>query len=184
MKSTKFQDCIESFYAPKVNNVLKISIILLFFIHYSLLTVKAQDLWGMTSAGGTHSSGVIFEYNTANNPAYDVKYNFGDITDDGTSPQGSLLYIKDPQPPYNEYFYGMTSSGGLYGYGIIFVYAPSAITKYNVLVNFTGQYGDYPGANPYGSLILASDGNLYGMTSEGGLYGYGVKVIKFVKKLN
>lgn len=36
------------------------------------------------------------------------------------------------------------------------------------LVSFTGTNGAYPGANPYGGLVLSPDGNFYGTTEAGG----------------
>ena len=50
-----------------------------------------------------------------------------------------------------------------------FSFDPSSST-YTKLKEFDGTNG----ASPYGSLIQASDGKLYGMTSQGGSNGYGV----------
>ena len=63
----------------------------------------------------------------------------------------------------------MTTYGGSSDSGVIFSYniASSAYTK---LKGFNGANG----ACPLGSLMQASDGKLYGMTSSGGNNGYGV----------
>jgi uncharacterized repeat protein (TIGR03803 family) len=42
--------------------------------------------------------------------------------------------------------------------------------KYSVLHRFTGK----DGWSPQASVILDDKGNLYGTTTEGGAYGYGV----------
>ena len=65
--------------------------------------------------------------------------------------------------------YGMTVRWGESSFGVIFSFDPSSST-YTKLKDF-----DYTnGANPYGSLIQANDGKLYGMTYGGGSNGYGV----------
>ena len=65
--------------------------------------------------------------------------------------------------------YGMTRDGGSTDHGVIFSFDPATST-YTKLQDF-----DYTnGGDPYGSLIQASDGKLYGMTSGGGNNGYGV----------
>ncbi len=72
-------------------------------------------------------------------------------------------------------FYGTTSFGGSFGYGVLFKITPSG--TYTELYNFTG--GD-DGAYPYSSPIEASDGNLYGTT----LYGanlMGATVYKYTR---
>ena len=72
-----------------------------------------------------------------------------------------------------ESLYGMTLNGGSgrggTGLGVIFSFDPSTST-YTKLKDFDNTNG----ANPYGSLIQANDGKLYGMTSEGGSSNYGV----------
>ena len=62
----------------------------------------------------------------------------------------------------------MTLNGGSSGDGVIFSFDPSSST-YTKLKDFDGTNG----ANPYGSLIQASDGKLYGMTL-GGSSNHGV----------
>ncbi len=61
-------------------------------------------------------------------------------------------------------FYGTTGSGGFYNEGTVFRIEPSG--KFTVLYNFDGTHGANPGPGP---LIQASDGNFYGVTTNGGL---------------
>ncbi len=63
----------------------------------------------------------------------------------------------------------MTSHGGSNNVGVIFSFDPSSsvYTKVKDFDNINGRI-------PYGSLMQATDGKLYGMTPEGGSNGYGV----------
>jgi uncharacterized repeat protein (TIGR03803 family) len=76
---------------------------------------------------------------------------------DGASPRGSLLQAPDGN------LYGTTSAGGSSGLGTVFKITPAG--QESVLYSFVGGSD---GATPSGSLILASDGNLYGTTGSGG----------------
>ena len=62
-------------------------------------------------------------------------------------------------------FYGLTSDGGTYGYGTAYKLTPTgALTT---LVSFGGNpIGSKP-AWPYGKMLQASDGNLYGVDANG-----------------
>ena len=59
--------------------------------------------------------------------------------------------------------YGMTMSGGLYSDGTIYKVASQSTVS--VIYNF-GTNSTLDGADPVGNVILGSDGNLYGATSE------------------
>ncbi|MFV5703336.1 choice-of-anchor tandem repeat GloVer-containing protein [Flavobacterium sp. XS2P12] len=118
------------------------------------------QLYGMTTHGGTIGQGVIFSYN----PATDIYTKLKDFDNsNGASPYGSLVQAG------NGRLYGMTFLGGSNGVGVIFSYDPSTgiFLKLKDL-----NYSD--GAYPYGSLVQASDGQLYGMTAQGGSGGTGV----------
>ncbi len=119
------------------------------------LRASNGKLYGMTSAGGTYGDGNIFSYNAATN----VYTNLKDFNGaDGAFPFGSLIEVTDGK------FYGMTSAGGLMNYGVIFSFDP-VTSIYTKLTDF--HFDD--GANPYGSLVQAKNGLLYGVTSAGGL---------------
>ena len=78
-------------------------------------------------------------------------------------PNGNLLQGSDGK------MYGMVSSGGSGGAGVIFSFDPLTGTFTN-LKDFDGINGAFP----QGSFIQATDGKLYGMTSQGGTGGVGV----------
>jgi uncharacterized repeat protein (TIGR03803 family) len=65
-------------------------------------------------------------------------------------------------------FYGTTYAGCAHGAGTVFKLAVDG--TFTSLHSFTGGND---GSNCYGGLLLASDGNLYGATEHGGVYGLG-----------
>ncbi len=114
----------------------------------------------MTAYGGSGGFGIIFSYDPSTSTYTKLK-DF-DFTN-GANPYGSLLQAS------NGKLYGMTYNGGINGTGVIFSYDLTSST-YTKLKDFD----DINGATPFGSLIQASDGKLYGMTNAGGSRGLGV----------
>ncbi|MDA3893547.1 MAG: PKD domain-containing protein, partial [Salinivirgaceae bacterium] len=110
-------------------------------------------LYGLTSSGGI-GNGVIFEFDTITED-YTIKFEFDN--DKGIAPYGSL--VKAP----NGLLYGLTSGGGANSSGVLFEYNPYK-NRYKKVFDFYSSFG----ANPYGSLTLANNGKLYGMTNSGG----------------
>jgi len=123
--------------------------------------IQAQDgnLYGMSSGGGTFGGGTIFEITTAG--VETVLHSFGG-SGDGMSPEGGLVQVS------NGAFYGTTKGGGANGYGTAFKMTTAGVES--VLHSFGGGTD---GINPYGNLIQASDGNLYGTTELGGGHSLG-----------
>ncbi|MEP6683170.1 MAG: choice-of-anchor tandem repeat GloVer-containing protein [Parafilimonas sp.] len=127
-----------------------------------LKLTQATDgkLYGMTQFGGQSRSGVIFSFNPVDS-SYKTLLDFS-VTD-ASEPRGSLMQAKDGK------LYGMTAWGGSKGDGVIFSYDLSTST-YTKLKDFKQADGKHP----YGSLIQAADGKLYGMANKGGSNNYGV----------
>jgi uncharacterized repeat protein (TIGR03803 family) len=117
-------------------------------------------LYGMTTSGGLYSSGVIYSYDIASG-LYTDEYDFDGAT--GSNPKGSLIEITDGT------VFGVTSSGGANGAGVLFSFTPSE-DVFTKLVDFSAADGSIP----QGTLMQASDGLLYGLTSGGGVNGSGV----------
>ncbi|MBA3912557.1 MAG: hypothetical protein H0X25_01570, partial [Acidobacteriales bacterium] len=85
---------------------------------------------------------------------------------DGQAPDASLTFDQTGS------LYGTTSQGGVHGYGTVFKLSPGANGTWTETVLHSFDSTD--GANPEGSLIFDSAGNLYGTTSQGGAtYGNG-----------
>ena len=127
-----------------------------------LLQNSSSMLYGTTQYGGFGSNGVIFQFNTATN-SYTKMIDFN-YAPNGTSPYGNMVHAS------NGKLYGMTNSGGQYNVGIIF--------EYDLISNMFTKKFDFDGVNsgssPYGGLIQANNGKLYGMTYQGGANGKGV----------
>src|SRR4051812_36183398 len=115
-------------------------------------------LYGVTQYGG-QAAGSISKFESATNNLTSV-FNFPNSP---YNPIGALVQAG------NGKLYGMTSAGGTSDEGAIFSFDPTTNAKVD-LVNFNSANGALPG----GSMILASNGKLYGMTSAGGAGNVGV----------
>jgi uncharacterized protein (TIGR03437 family) len=73
-------------------------------------------------------------------------------------------------------FYGTTPGGGTSNKGTIFKVAPNG--TFTTLYSFCSVTNCADGSQPMGSLIQASDGNLYGTTSSGGANNFQGTVFK------
>jgi len=121
-----------------------------------LIQANDGNLYGMTeSGGGGTNAGIIFKCTLSGTVT--MLFSFGSVTPVSGYPIGSLVQANDGN------LYGM-AGGGASTKGIIFKSTPSGTLT--VLHNFTGASGD--GSYPSGNLIQANDGNLYGMTGNGG----------------
>ena len=127
----------------------------------SLLKASNNKLYGMTYIGGSNGYGVIYSYDPVTNVYAKLRdFNY---TTGGYANGNSLIQGIDGK------LYGMTLYGGVNGYGVIFSFDPVTLV-YTKLKDFNQTDGAYP----YGSLIQAVNGKLYGLTSSGGVNGYGV----------
>jgi uncharacterized repeat protein (TIGR03803 family) len=126
--------------------------------------IKANNgkYYGLTSTGGVNNNGVLFEYNPITNN-YIKRHEFASLIS-GSSPIGNLVQAA------NGSLYGVTSSGGANGGGVIFKYNPTDSTFAKVY-DFTNNNG----ISPEGGLAYNPTSNLfYGMTKLGGANGKGV----------
>jgi uncharacterized repeat protein (TIGR03803 family) len=113
------------------------------------------NLYGTTRWGGNASNaGTIFE--TTVGGKLTTLYDFGGT--DGDSPQASLIQGA------NGNFYGTTAYGGVGNFGTVFEITPRG--QLTTLYSFCYTTHCVDGIWPFGALVQATDGNLYGTTME------------------
>jgi uncharacterized repeat protein (TIGR03803 family) len=128
-----------------------------------LLQGTDGNFYGTTSDGGANGGGTVFKISPRG--ALTILYNFCSQSSctDGSYPSGGLVQATDGN------FYGATELGGLNQYGTVF-----KITPAGTLTTLHSFLGGIDGWEPYGGLVQATDGNLYGTTANGGTSGAGV----------
>ena len=97
-----------------------------------------------------------------------MQYSFGATSTDAKSPDSNLIFDSKGN------LYGTSLSGGANGYGTVFKLSPGTggVWTETVLYSFGGELAHDAG-NPSGGLVFDAQGNLYGLTASGGVYGYG-----------
>ncbi len=129
---------------------------------YGTVLVDGGKMYGMTSTRATLGIGTVFSMDL-NGSNHTMLHSFTTpySATDGANPQGDLIRVGDT-------LYGMTLSGGANhpatGSGVVFRVDIDG-SDFALLHTFSGSATD--GSRPYGSLSYV-DGQLYGMTSEGG----------------
>ena len=127
------------------------------------------DLYGTTFDGGTSSCGgvgrgTVFKITLSG--TLTTLHSFDSY--DGFWPYAGLVLATDGN------FYGTALNGGvngLNGLGTVFKMTPGGTVT--ALYSFCSQPNCTDGDSPYGGLVQASDGNLYGTTYGGGANGDG-----------
>lgn len=149
--------------------VPRYSVITILSLLYILLIqppahAQVPAFWGMTNSGGTNDAGVIFKTNPDGTGFTTVRSFTYTTPGAGGDETGMQLW----QSPAGR-LYGITSGGGLNGWGVLFEYDPSN-GAYVIKHNFLPATGSYP----VNSLVAGANGKLYGMTAQGGSSGKGV----------
>jgi uncharacterized repeat protein (TIGR03803 family) len=121
------------------------------------LTIGSDgNFYGTTSAGGANNGGTVFKITPTG--AFTTLHNFN--FSDGNYPLAALVQAA------NGAFYGTTLYSGQNGGGTVFKITSSG--SLTTLHNFCSKSNCADGEFPWGTLIQASGGNLYGTTSSGG----------------
>lgn len=135
------------------------------FLQSALVQGNDGNLYGLAQAGGFQGCGTIFELSISGTllQLYSFPCGAG-----GNIPVGSLVQASDGN------FYGTTEAGGVTnshcvnGCGTVFKMSSGVVST---LYSFSGPPND--GAFSLAGLVEATDGNLYGTTSEGGSQQFG-----------
>ena len=117
------------------------------------------NLFGTTTVGGAYNYGTVFEVSADGTES--VLHSFGSGSD-GRSPYAGV--VRDAAGN----FYGTTAIGGAHEFGT--VYRLSSDGQETVLYSFTGGTD---GLQPFSSLVLDKNNNLYGCAQFGGTAGGG-----------
>jgi uncharacterized repeat protein (TIGR03803 family) len=127
--------------------------------------VQARDgyLYGVAVNGGTYNLGTVFRVSPTSPSTLTPLHSFSDDTTnltlyDGADPYGTLV-----QGPDGE-LYGTTKGSGDNSLGTVFKISTNAPYTLTTLHMFSESDGNWPVAG----LVLASDGNYYGVTWQGG----------------
>ena len=144
-----------------------------------LLQASNGDLYGVTLAGGANGTGVIFAL-APDGANFRVLHHFDvsppTITDTADPNYGKPktnatgAYPSSGLVEANGLLYGTAYTMGPSGLGVVFSVTPDGLGAINVVRAFTGSDSTSAtiGAYPSGQLLLASDGNLVGVTNAGG----------------
>jgi uncharacterized repeat protein (TIGR03803 family) len=131
---------------------------------------SSGHLYGTASAGGADGDGTVFEVARSNGQWGITQYTSFNGAD-GAYPIGGLVLNAAGN------FYGTAAAGGDAqlrndpwgsGYGTVFEYYTG-----NNTLSMIAAFNGADGMSPEGTLVLDSNGNLFGTASLGGYYGYG-----------
>ncbi len=134
--------------------------------------VQATDgnFYGVTLYGGkggnlgscSSSCGAVFKLTSAGKLFVLYSFCSTGVCADGFYPSGALVQASDGN------LYGTTTQGGAYGVGTVFRITTAG--ELTTLHSFCSQPNCDDGQTPFGPLVQATDGNLYGTTKNGGIY--------------
>jgi uncharacterized repeat protein (TIGR03803 family) len=125
-----------------------------------LLLAADGNFYGTSHYGGAHGDGTIFRITPGG--AFTTLHAFTGYPNDGANPIGGLMQATDGN------FYGTTPSGGAHFLGgTIFQMTPNGTVT--TLYSFCALTNCDDGASPYDVLLQATDGNIYGTASMGGV---------------
>jgi len=125
-------------------------------------------VYGMTYTGGVNGNGVVYRYELGS-AKYSLLHTFGALDANGANSDGANPGVALTRGQDNV-FYGVAQNGGTNGAGTVFKITASG--KFTVLHAFSAvdaNLHNEDGANPLRTVVIGTDGNLYGTTRLGGL---------------
>lgn len=118
------------------------------------------NFYGTTSSGD--GFGTVFKVTPAKACAVTTLYAFNDAGGDGAYPDGVLVQGSDGN------LYSTAYEGSSNNYGVVY-----DLTLKGKCTELFGFDGGSDGGHPVAGLLLATDGNFYGVTNVGGADGFG-----------
>jgi uncharacterized repeat protein (TIGR03803 family) len=126
-----------------------------------LLMDKQGNLYGTTNASPS-GNGTVFELKANSDGSYTpVTLHAFTGSSEGNIPGGLVMDAHGN-------LFGTTQSGGDFNYGTVFALKPDSGGVYQLTTLHTFTNTGTDGANPIGSLVMDSQGNLFGTTRNGG----------------
>ena len=123
-----------------------------------LLVDDQGSLYGTTTNGGSANNGTVFKISPHGRES--ILHVFTGASGDGAQPFGGVITDKSGN------LYGATTGGGANGLGIVFTLAPNGVET--LQHTFQGICCGSDGSFPYTSLVVDTQGNMYGTTMKGG----------------
>lgn len=128
------------------------------------------NLYGTSYTGGTYGYGTVFELTPQGLGQWNltVLYNFNGQNSTGDAPFGTPVFDSAGN------LYGTTVYGGTYDSGMVFELTPQGNGQWTETIVHSFEPSNWDGGNPFGGLIIDTAGSLYGTTSVGGRFNYGI----------
>jgi uncharacterized repeat protein (TIGR03803 family) len=127
-----------------------------------------SNVYGTTESGGLNDGGTVFEVTAQG--SYRILYHFAAYPGDASNPDASLTLDSQGN------LFG-TSSGGLYGWGAVFKMTPGSKGSWNEIIlgsfNRDARQPNNSCWYPISNVVFDAQGNLYGTTIYGGIWGNG-----------
>lgn len=130
-----------------------------------LVEATNGDFYGATSVGGANGDGTVFKITASGKLT--TLHSFCSLSGcaDGSTPVAGLVQAT------NGSLYGTATQGGANDKGTVFEITETGTLT--TIYNFCSLSGCADGYSPQGTLMQASDGDLYGTTFSGGAGAYG-----------
>jgi uncharacterized repeat protein (TIGR03803 family) len=128
----------------------------------TLIQARDGNLYGTTYMGGADDNGTVFKITTGGTESTLYSFVRGS---DGRNPKAGVIQGADGN------FYGTTYTGGSTNGGTVFKVTPAGTET--VLYSFNQSQVSTDGYAPRSGLLQAQDGNIYGVTNDGGTSGPG-----------
>jgi uncharacterized repeat protein (TIGR03803 family) len=131
------------------------------------LTVdRGGNIYGMAPTGGANGLGTIYKIGQAGGAwTFKVIHTFTGADDGATGSAGRMVLRRAR-------LYGAATTGGAHGSGVIFELTPRSVGEWDFRTIYAFK-GQPDGSFPYGALLFAGSGKIYGTTYYGGTNGIG-----------
>jgi uncharacterized repeat protein (TIGR03803 family) len=135
--------------------------------HGALVQATNGNFYGTTAGGGANNKGTVFEISPGGQLTTLHSFDYAD----GAQPMAGLVQATNGNLYGTTFYGGANNSSGCndYGCGTVFEITPGG--RLTTLYSFCSQPGCSDGYNLTAGLVQATDGNLYGTTTEGGANG-------------